>query len=122
MTENFPGHQNIWSGRDVCLICQTPFQGEAAVCFSGNYRLSKTKQNRTKPSLTHWHRQGWQNRKQQVLGQDVQTVGIPGSGAGNWDHCSWWLPKKQSRLGLPGMRAALDSIPAPHKSGVMVHV
>lgn len=66
-------HRHIWSGRDVTvLIYQVPFKGEAAVSFSGNYRLSKTKQNRTKPPLTHWNGQGQQNRKQQVPGQDVQ--------------------------------------------------
>jgi hypothetical protein len=63
----------VWE-RCVSHLSDTPSGREAAVCFSGDYRLSKTKPNRTKPPLTHWHRQGQQNRKHRALGQDVQGL------------------------------------------------
>lgn len=65
--------------------CECAFVGhplrEAAVCLGGNYRLSKRKQNRTEAPLAYWHGQGQQNRKQQVLGQDVQRVRTLWSGS-----------------------------------------
>lgn len=107
---------NLWFGRDASvLICQTPVKGRQ-LCVSEEVMgyLGESQNRSTSHPLA---RAGAAKQKTASVGQDVQRVGTLGFGSPLLPV----PPRRQSRLGFPGMRSVLGSI-QEHEKVVLVRI